>query len=62
MIKLLITALALSILSGCATVEYESRPSHIKEITLEDGRVIQEYVVGYGVDDFKAEFYGYSKR
>jgi len=32
-------------------------PILIKEITLEDGTVIQEYVVGYSIEDFLKDFY-----
>lgn len=50
----LLIALTLLLMTGCAT--YEPRPSHLKEVTLADGRVVQMYVVGYSIEDFLCEF------
>lgn len=49
--------LALLVLSGCASYDVKPRPSHIEEVTLEDGRVVLMYVTGYSIEDFKKEFY-----
>lgn len=45
--------------SGCTFVERPEQPSHIEEITLENGKVIQVYHEGYDREDFLKEFYGY---
>jgi len=53
-----ITFIAITLLfSGCSSVQYAEQPSHIKETVTEDGKVIQEYVVGYSIEDFLKEFY-----
>ncbi len=54
--KKLITLSLVLILTGCSPYNELERPSHVKEITLEDGTVIQEYVVGYSIEDFLEEF------
>ncbi len=43
--------------SACSSVQYAEQPSHIKETVTEDGKAIQEYVVGYSIEDFLKEFY-----
>lgn len=54
--------LSVLVLSGCSSVqERPEKPSHIEEITLENGKVIQVYHKGYDREDFLKEFYGYSK-
>jgi uncharacterized protein YceK len=53
-----ITFIALTLLfSGCSSVQYAEQPSHIKETYNENGELVQEYVVGYSIEDFLKEFY-----
>lgn len=56
MFKLLTAIVLMIAISGCSTVDYPEQPSHIKEVTLEDGRVVLMYVTGYSIEDFKCEF------
>jgi hypothetical protein len=51
----IVTALLLAtILSACTTAE--PRPGRLQEVTLDDGRVVEMYIFGYSVEDFKCEF------
>lgn len=60
--KLIAAAIALALMTGCSPYNELERPSHVKEITLEDGTVIQEYVVGYSIEDFYLQWHGYAPR
>lgn len=54
MIKLITTAIAFTLLVGCTTAE--PRPGRVELVTLDDGRVVEMYVFGYSIEDFKCEF------
>lgn len=44
------------VISLTACVSYPEQPGHLKEFTLEDGRVVEMYVFGYSVEEFLCEF------
>ena len=44
------------VMSLTACVSHPEQPGRVEKITLEDGRVVEMYVFGYSIEDFKCEF------
>lgn len=53
--KKLIAVIAIAI-SCTACVSHQERPGRVELVTLDDGRVVEMYVFGYSIEDFKCEF------
>lgn len=52
--KILVMVATVLLFIGCTS--HPEQPGHIKEVTLEDGRVVEMYVFGYSIEDFLCEF------
>lgn len=55
--KIIISIFTVFALQACSSVpDQEPQPSHIEQVTLPDGRVVDNYVFGYGIEHFLCEF------
>lgn len=54
--KLLLIALIIFLPSCSSLPDKEEQPSRIERVVLDDGRVVDKYIIGYSIEDFMCEW------